>query len=161
MRNSKNTLKICRIRVSRLQHSNFYPWWSNQTKRSFMWPDQRISFLWVLFNIIFVAGYSLVWPSAKSIMLFKKGLRKICEIYRWISVVVYDDYLVQTLSRTAWFSNWFYVCYSTSLYNFLGQSRSPLSRWSRSQIASEFGENATEEVLRKDDGVEGWNVWDS
>ena len=50
-------------------------------------PGQWLTFLCYLFNIVFVAGYPLVWTCAKLIMLFKKGLRSDCDNYRGISVI--------------------------------------------------------------------------
>ena len=50
-------------------------------------PGQWIEFLCFLFNFVFVAGYPMVWASARLIMLFKKGLRNDCDNYRGISVI--------------------------------------------------------------------------
>ena len=50
-------------------------------------PEQWVVFLCYLFNIVFVAGYPLVWASAKLIMLFKKGVQTDCNNYRGISVI--------------------------------------------------------------------------
>ena len=49
--------------------------------------NQWIEFLCFLFNVIFVACYPQAWSSAKLIMLFKKGLRTVCDNYRGISVI--------------------------------------------------------------------------
>ena len=55
---------------------------------AFKWlPDQWVVFLCYLFNLIFLAGYPLVWAPAKLIMLFKKGLPTDCNNYRGISVI--------------------------------------------------------------------------
>ena len=72
-------------------------------------PGQWISFLCFLFNIIFVAGYPLVWSSAKLIMLFKKGLRTDCNNYRGISIMnavakIYDYVLNNRLM------SWYVPC---------------------------------------------------
>ena len=67
-------------------------------------PAQWVVFLCYMFNIIFVAGYPLVWTSAKLIMLFKKGLRIDCNNYRGISVInniakIYDYILNNRLMQ--------------------------------------------------------------
>ena len=50
-------------------------------------PEQWVEFLCYLFNVIFIAGYPIVWASAKLIMIFKKGMRNDCNNYRGISVI--------------------------------------------------------------------------
>ena len=72
-------------------------------------PLQWIEFLCYLFNIIFVAGYPLAWSAAKLIMLFKKGLRTLCDNYRGISVInaiskIYDYVINNRLIL------WYTVC---------------------------------------------------
>ena len=72
-------------------------------------PVQWVEFICYLFNIVFVAGYPLVWTSAKLIMLFKKGLRNDCNNYRGISVInaiakVYDYVINNRLMA------WYTVC---------------------------------------------------
>jgi len=79
-------------------------------------PGQWISFLCLLFNIIFVAGYPFVCSSAKVIMLFKKGARMDCNNYRGISIMnaitkIYDYILIKQQT---------YVL----VYNMLGAGRS-------------------------------------
>ena len=69
-------------------------------------PGQWVSFLCFLFNLVFVAGYPIVWSSAKLIMIFKKGLHSVCGNYRGISVInaiakIYDYVLNNRL--TAWY----------------------------------------------------------
>lgn len=69
-------------------------------------PGQWITFLCLLFNIVFVASYPVAWSSAKLIMLFKKGSRMICGNYRGISVInavakIYDYVLNNRL--TSWY----------------------------------------------------------
>ena len=70
---------------------------------------QWVEFLCFLFNIIFVAGYPLAWSAAKLIMLFKKGLRTVCDNYRGISVInaiskIYDYVINNRLM------SWYSVC---------------------------------------------------
>lgn len=72
-------------------------------------PRQWMSFLCLLFNIVFVAGYPLAWSSAKLIMLFKKGIRTDCNNYRGISVTnavskIYDYVLNNRLM------SWYVPC---------------------------------------------------
>ena len=50
-------------------------------------PETWISFICLLLNIVFVAGYPISWTSAKLIMLFKKGCRLDCNNYRGISII--------------------------------------------------------------------------
>ena len=69
-------------------------------------PGQWIAFLCLLFNIIFVAGYPLIWTSAKLRMLFKKGLHTDCNNYQGISIMnavakIYDYVLNNRLM--AWY----------------------------------------------------------
>ena len=69
-------------------------------------PGQWVVFLCFLFNIIFTAGYPLVWGSAKLIMIFKKGLHMDCNNYRGVSVMnavakIYDYVLNNRL--VAWY----------------------------------------------------------
>ena len=77
---------------------------------AFKWlPDQWVVFLCYLFNLIFLAGYPLVWAPAKLIMLFRKGLQSDCNNYRGISVInavckIYDYVLNNRLI------SWYKAC---------------------------------------------------
>ena len=67
-------------------------------------PDIWISFLCMLFNVVFITGYPVACASAKLIMLFKKGARLDCDNYRGISIMnsvakIYDYVLNNRLMQ--------------------------------------------------------------
>ena len=72
-------------------------------------PSVWISFICLLYNMVFVAGYPIAWTVAKLIMLFKKGARLDCNNYRGISIInaiakIYDYVLTNRLLL------WYKVC---------------------------------------------------